>query len=123
MTQQIATDTTFRVIFTCRNRNCKHVFAFDYHQEGIDRYNLPYGTRELKEGEEQSRYDHQGRRSLNADVMGDLRCPKCRVNLPKSNRVNGTLNESHKCNAKCQSSKSGVCSCSCGGKNHGIAYL
>ena len=117
------TETTFRVIFTCRNRNCKHVFAFDYRQDGIDRYNLPSGTRELKEGEEQSRFDPQGRRSFNADVMGDLCCPKCRVNLPKSNRVNGTYNEKHVCNAKCMSSTSGVCSCSCGGANHGASHL
>lgn len=117
------TATTFRVIYTCRNRNCKHVFAFDYRQEGTDRYGLAYGSRELKPGEEQSRFDPQGRRSLNADVMGDLRCPECRVNLPKSNRVVGTVNEAHVCNAKCMSSTSGVCSCSCGGANHGCNHL
>lgn len=119
------TETTFRVIYSCRNRNCKHVFAFDYQQEGIDRYGLSYGSRELNPGETETTYDRRdgGRRSNQNDVMGDLCCPECGCNLPKSNRVNGTLNESHACNAKCQSSKSGVCACSCGGKNHGIAYL
>ena len=120
---QTATIETFRMIYTCRNRNCKHVFALDYRHEGVDRYGLAYGTRELKQGEEQSRFDPQGRRSLNADVMGDLRCPSCRVNLPKSNRVVGTINEKHVCNAKCMGSTSGVCSCSCGGANHGASHL
>ena len=28
----------------------------------------------------------------------------------------------HKCNAKCLASTSGVCECSCGGKNHGASH-
>ena len=28
----------------------------------------------------------------------------------------------HKCNVKCLASTSGVCECSCGGKNHGAAH-
>jgi hypothetical protein len=120
---QIATATTFRVIYTCRNKSCKHIFAFDYSIEGTDLYGLPYGTRELKAGEVQSRYDHQGRRSHSADVMGDLRCPECGCNLPKSNRVEGHYSEKHVCGAKCMGAKGPNCDCQCGGANHGANYL
>lgn len=118
-----ATQTTFRVIYKCRNKNCKHVFAFDYQTEGVDRYKLPYGSRELKENEQQSKYDKPGRRSHNADVMGDLRCPKCNVNLPKGTRIEGHYNPKHVCSAKCMSATGGVCECSCGGENHGANHL
>lgn len=36
--------------------------------------------------------------------------------------VQGTLNVSHECNAKCLSSHGFVCECSCGGKNHGASH-
>lgn len=113
MTTVTAT-TTFRAIFTCRNKNCKHVFAFDYRAEGTDRHGLPYGTRELKKGEHPSDLDryYGGRRSYSDDQSGALRCPKCSVNLPKGGRVDGKYNPTHVCNAKCMSSTSGVCSCS-----------
>lgn len=118
-----ATQTTFRVIFTCRNKNCKHVFAFDYRTEGTDRYGLAYGSRELKAGEAQEKYDPTGRRTHNADVMGALRCPECKVNLPKSTRVEGKYSAAHVCSAKCMGAKSGACECECGGANHGVNHL
>lgn len=123
MNATITTTQTFRVIYTCRNRNCKHVFAFDYNTEGTDRYGLPYGSRELRDGEVQDKYDQTGRRSHQADVMGALRCPECRLNLPKSARVVGKVNPAHVCNARCMGAKSGACECECGGANHGAGHL
>src|SRR6266550_1112477 len=118
------TTATFRVIYTCRNRNCKHIWALEYRNEGTDRYGLPYGRRELKAHEIPTRYDIQdGGRSCQTDVMGDLRCPKCTCNLPKSNRVNGHYNEAHKCDARCRGAKGPNCDCQCGGENHGANYL
>lgn len=36
-------------------------------------------------------------------------------------RVHGRVT-AHKCNVKCLDSTSGVCECSCGGKNHGASH-
>ncbi len=123
MTAQTTTDT-FRVIYTCRNRNCTHIWALEYRNEGTDRFGLPYGTRELKAHETATAYDIRDRgRSHQADVMGDLRCPKCTCNLPKSVRVNGHYSEAHKCDARCMGAKGPNCDCQCGGENHGASYL
>lgn len=119
------TTDTFRVIYTCRRKSCKHVFALEYRVEGTDRYGLSYGTRELKPGEQESNMDrlYGGRRQYSDDMAGDLYCPECGCNLPKSNRVVGHYNEQHVCNAKCMGATTGACSCSCGGANHGINHL
>ncbi len=36
--------------------------------------------------------------------------------------VAGKISPRHVCNARCLASTSGVCECSCGGKNHGASY-
>jgi len=120
-----ATQTTFRAIYTCRNRNCKHVWALDYHHEGTDRLGCKTGTRELNTGEQEAREDAytQGRRACNVDVMGALRCPECGCNLPKGGQVQGRYSESHACGAKCRGAKGPNCECQCGGENHGMNFL
>jgi hypothetical protein len=117
--------TTFRAIFTCRNRNCKHIWALDYRIEGVDRYGLAYGTRELKQGERPSDLDHHygGRRSYSDDMSGALRCPGCGLNLPKGGRVDGHYSEKHVCGAKCMGATGPSCDCQCGGANHGANHL
>lgn len=52
----------------------------------------------------------------------DLRCPKC-GGIEKVNTVLKARVTKHECNGKCMASKSGVCECSCGGKNHGASYI
>lgn len=37
-------------------------------------------------------------------------------------QVRGKFSAKHVCNAKCLASKTGVCECSCGGKNHGASW-
>ena len=54
-------------------------------------------------------------------VSHDIKCPTCGSDR-RGAEVKGRVTE-HKCNAKCLASKSGVCECSCGGKNHGKNYL
>jgi hypothetical protein len=119
------TETTFRAIYTCRNRNCKHVWALEYRNEGTDRWGCKYGTRELNANESAVREDaySQGRRSYHIDVMGDLRCPECRCNLPKGGQVQGHYSEARKCGAKCIAAKGPDCECQCGGENHGVGHL
>jgi len=121
----MTTATTFRAIYTCRNRNCKHVWALEYREEGTDRYGLPYGTRELKQGERENNFDQHtgGRRSYTTDVMGDLHCPECGCNLPKGGQVKGHYSESRKCDARCTGAKGQDCECQCNGANHGINHL
>jgi hypothetical protein len=51
----------------------------------------------------------------------DLRCPKC-GGFEKVATVYKARVTEHQCNGKCMASKSGVCECSCGGKNHGMSY-
>ena len=51
----------------------------------------------------------------------DFKCPSCKRER-RGTVVKGRVSE-HKCNAKCLASKSGVCECSCGGKNHGKNHL
>lgn len=105
-----ATNEAVRVIWKCRNKNCKHVWAYDY-QPATGRNN-------------EYRYLADGtKRYLVEDHMNELRCPECNCSLPNGTRVKGVYNEKHACNAKCMSSTSGVCSCSCGGKNHGAGHL
>jgi hypothetical protein len=125
MNATATTATTFRAIYTCRNKNCKHVWALDYSVEGTDRYGLPYGTRELKEGERVGGGDkyNGGRRSFSDDVMGDLRCPDCKCNLPKGGRVDGHYSEKHVCGAKCMGATGPSCDCQCGGANRGVNHL
>lgn len=117
--------TTFRAIYTCRNRNCKHVWALEYREEGTSRYGTKIGTRELKQGETSAHEDRYngGRRSYTDDVNGSLRCPECGCNLPKGGQVQGHYSSQHKCSAKCIGAKGVVCDCECGGENHGIGHL
>lgn len=48
--------------------------------------------------------------------------PKCKCGRhPDLVLVKGTKT-AHVCGAKCTNSRSGICNCSCGGKNHGIGH-
>lgn len=49
-----------------------------------------------------------------------LRCACGKLN--RVNPVRGKYKASVECNSKCHNSKSGICECSCGGKNHGSGY-
>jgi hypothetical protein len=41
----------------------------------------------------------------------------------KATFVQATLNEKHTCDARCVNAKGQDCTCSCGGENHGKAFL
>lgn len=45
-------------------------------------------------------------------------CPSC-GKYPWLKRVQGEFNPDHKCDIRCTSAKGNVCSCACGGANHG----
>jgi len=56
-------------------------------------------------------------------VFGEwaLRCSCC-GRARRAQAVVGKFSAKHVCNAKCLSSHSHKCECSCGGKNHGASY-
>lgn len=62
-------------------------------------------------------------RNGESGVYGELamRCRAC-DKANKAVAVRGKYVPSIACNAKCLSSKSAVCECSCGGKNHGAGW-
>lgn len=97
--------STTRVIFKCKRRACKHVWAYDYTgKQGSSLYRMVDGVQQWK--------------------SDDYRCPACGNDyVVESNEVQGVQNDAHVCDARCMSAISGVCSCSCGGKNHGLNHL
>lgn len=101
----MATTTTeqTRSIWKCRNRNCKHVWAFNYTN----------GYRVTADGKQ---------RSWTMDYMGGCRCPKCNAHTLNGAKVDGTYSD-HKCGAKCMGATGPNCDCSCGGANHGRNHL
>lgn len=45
-------------------------------------------------------------------------CPSCNRS-PSIPRIEGTFNPDHKCDSRCTGAKGNICSCACGGANHG----
>lgn len=101
---------TNRVIFTCKNKNCKQVWAFEYEN----------ANNGLSAGSSLYRIENGKKVFYGEDING--RCPNCRSLHIEGNRVEGKVTD-HVCNAKCMSAKNGACECSCGGANHGISHL
>jgi hypothetical protein len=104
--------STRRFIFSCK---CG-VKALDYtatrHFVGEDKwgaaiYTAPKYTREVD--------------GVSRDISADAWCEGCK-NYRKSAKVIGRKTD-HKCGARCTASKGPNCDCSCGGANHGKAYL
>jgi len=119
----IATEKTYRRIFTCKNKECKQVFAYDYSKKCI---NTP-------DEKTLARYDELGRRyeylyeyvriadGVKVNRDHDSRCPQCNK-FADFNDVKAVKGE-HKCGARCTNAKGGDCDCQCNGKNHGQNHL
>lgn len=54
------------------------------------------------------------------DSVRDPQCPTCQGFLVAMSVVQGTLNEDVPCTDECKYAKTEICSCACGGINHGI---
>lgn len=103
-----------RVIYRCKSKVCKHVWAFDY-PETREIY-LGYGRKERRA----YRLNEYGR---NVDVCCDSTCPKCgNIGGNTAARVRGFKTE-HVCDVRCTSAKGHNCECSCGGANHGKDWI
>lgn len=111
-----------RVIFRCKNKSCKHVWAKEYRKvyqvvgytEWSKVTHKPYTVKDV----------YQYQRIEDGKVIRyemDFNCPAC-GQRGESDIVVGTFSE-HVCDARCMGVKKGACECSCGGANHGINYL
>ncbi len=49
------------------------------------------------------------------------RCPQCRKAM-KYGKLEGHVNPSQKCDARCTSARGHSCECQCGGENHGAGW-
>lgn len=104
---------TRRIIWSCK---CGLVRAYDYTATARLQYVDKFGCAKYGEPRVTRLVD-----GVSRDVSHDCKCPGCGRDR-KNARVTGVRTE-HKCDARCMASKSGVCECSCGGKNHGSAHL
>lgn len=102
-----------RMIYRCKSKECKRVWAFDYPEvrqayQGYGRYrSIAF------------RVDEHGRQ---VELGYDGTCPACGGHNIGSARVKGFQTE-HVCDARCTSATGPNCECSCGGKNHGAGHL
>lgn len=123
MTTLIATENTYRRIYRCTNKACKHVFAYDYTKVCTN-----YFERDIARAEELGRryvftYEYV-RTDANGEIVNrqkDSHCPLCQK-FADFDDVKAVKGE-HKCGARCTNAKGGDCDCQCNGKNHGTNHL
>jgi hypothetical protein len=91
-----------RVIFRCRLRSCRHVWAIDYRAG-------PWGNL-WREG---------------SDFSQDWAkpCAKCSTTYARTGHVKGRYSAKHKCDPRCTGATGHNCECQCGGANHGADHL
>ena len=104
--QFIATEKrdTQRVLFRCQR--CKRVFAHEYSAFDGGLY----------------RAVEQSGMAYLASPESDARCPLCRSQRVTSGAIKASITHTH-CDERCESATGFICNCSCGGANHGSAYL
>jgi hypothetical protein len=101
MTATMITKTS-RVILTCKNPDCKQTRAVDYITgtlKNIDVHTCPVCKGQRTENGKRTFYSM------------------------KASYVKGTLDTTHKCDARCMNAKGQDCVCECGGENHGKSFL
>lgn len=92
-----------RVIRRCKRANCKHTWARDY--DALQR------TRMNESGS-----------LVSSSHPAEWRCPSCGSASVDGSTVQGRQSQ-HVCDARCMCATGHDCECSCGGKNHGKAWL
>jgi len=115
MTQAVTPEIK-RIIFQCKLKACKHIWAHDYQvvrkSSGLSRsHDVLYFFRDVN-----------GKRITSADDYS-TGCPNCHSRHVEGNVVKGTYSESYKCDARCMNAKGEDCQCQCAGANHGINHL
>lgn len=117
MAQKVETRTsskTERWIFRCKR--CKATVTRDY-TVTTQYQTITWGDGARPVYSTTRRYQHNG-----YSEPGQVECPECKQRL-SGRRVEGHLDPNHKCDARCLGAVGHICECSCGGKNHGGAYL
>ena len=109
-----------RVIWKCRNRDCKHPFAIMYKRYAYDGGKMSEQLFRLPNLDyDRPRWDDAIWLAQDEDT---LRCPKCSCRMPRANVVHGVYNAQKKCSARCMGATGGTCECECGGTNHGCSH-
>jgi len=109
-----------RVILKCKNKSCKHVWTLEYRKVINKKQCVNERTGRLEQGV----YYYQ-RIANNMVISSDndpQTCSECGRGEPTRNMVNGTLNDNHKCDARCLNATGPNCDCSCAGANHGANH-
>lgn len=104
---------TRRFIFTCKH--CKTTKAIDYTSTSTPKGEDKWGVMRWTEPKFTRIVDGRVR-----DISHDAMCSCGRYYTGTA--VKGTKSN-HRCDARCVNSKGPNCECSCGGENHGKAYL
>ena len=115
MITDTATQETQRIIFQCKNKNCKHVWAYDYQ---ISRRRSNFNRMEYV-----TYYRDVDRKRLTSSDEYFTGCPVCHSKFIEGNVVKGTYSDKKACDSRCMNAKGADCDCSCAGKNHGINHL
>lgn len=102
-----------RQIFNCKE--CKHTEAREYNLLRTEMY----GPERMYERRIYGRINEYGREVRVANDF--LACPTCQK-LMKMAVVQGFKTD-HVCDVRCTGAKGHKCECSCGGANHGKAFL
>jgi len=108
------TKTVKRFLFRCNRKGCKGIIARDIVIHIVEeRYYDPatnqshrFAPRKTYDGNQTVQHEH---------------CPECGRET-YGTPVKGYKTD-HVCDARCTSAKGQDCECSCGGQNHGQAYL
>ena len=104
-------DTTKRIIYHCIRKACKAAKTVDHKVHIVE-------TRTAGAYYPQVHKYYDGMHSYPIAPA----CPKCGGRM-LGKPIKGTLSANHKCDSRCTNARGSDCECSCGGKNHGAAWL
>lgn len=109
-----------RAVLTCKNKACKHTGTRDF---TITRTLSSYmGTMDTRttvtvDGHERTiRFERDTERALHTP------CPACDATSVRIAIVNGSLDESKRCDGRCLNARHASCECTCAGRNHGAGH-
>lgn len=101
-----------RMIYTCRNKACKKSWTVDYPERHT--YSMGYGRT--------GGYAFRVAGDRRIQMGFDHKCASCGREHARGNVVRGFKTD-HVCDARCMNATGPNCECSCGGKNHGGAFI
>lgn len=108
-----------RYIFRCRSKSCGQVWARDYTVPVQKRLTSPSGAFRRVAN---IMHRQEGDRLVRSSDDAMRPCVACGARSVIGTKVEGFTTE-HVCDARCTEAKGHKCECSCGGAQHGKAWL